>query len=133
MEQRYLGCWESGFRSAYDMLSGTTLVVSKSKIKGVYKFSLVKKAFEILHKQQPMLKASIVTSGYNSRFVLNVPFENIPIYESQNDVLEQFDIEIHSPIENEKFLWRACVLPNPSGFYIVITNHHAIADGIHCS
>ena len=134
MQERLLGCWESGFRSAHDMLSGTMLVVSCADIRAEYNFTRIQEACRRLFEIHPLLRAVIEVRGFNSYFVLKADFQDIPIqYTEVNNWQQQFDDEIHQPLAVNKYLWRVSILPtadSADGFKLFLSTHHAIADAI---
>lgn len=132
MQQRLLGSWESGFRSAHDMLHGTMLVVSKAHIVGVYDLKKIQQAFALLFQQHPLLRATVEIKGYNAYFVLNANFANIPIRELNNleNWQDHFELEIHQPLHPEQYLWRISLAKSSKGFDMFIITHHAIADAL---
>ncbi len=132
MQQRQLGAWESGFRSAHDMLNGTMLVVSKAHIIGNCQPDKIKHAFKLLFSRHPLLRATIETRGYNSFFVLNALFEDIPLQQINSEMNweTQFELEIHQPLQTEKYLWRVSIIKNRTGFELFLIAHHAIADAL---
>lgn len=132
MQERPLGCWESGFRSAHDMLSGTMLVVSCADIQAEYDFSKIQQSCHLLFKAHPLLQAAIEVRGFNAYFVLKTTFEDISITEinRKKDWQSQFSAEIHQPLEAQQYLWRVSALPTATGFKLFLITHHAIADAI---
>lgn len=132
MQQRLLGAWESGFRSAHDMLHGTMLVVSRANIIGIYDFKKIKQAFALLFQQHPLLRATIESKGYNAYFLLNAEFDNIPIHEVNYPATwqEHFETEIHQTLNTAEYLWRISLHKTTTGFEIFIITHHAMADAL---
>lgn len=131
-QQRQLGVWESGFRSAHDMLHGSMLVVSRASFIGAYQLNKIKQAFELLFQQHPLLSAVIEVKGYNAFFMLNANFADIPFQEMnvKYDRQAQFDAEIHHPLQSDQYLWRVTIAKTDSGFDLFLTTHHAIADAL---
>lgn len=135
MQRRPLGAWESGFRSAHDMLNGTMLVTSCIHVKAVLEFEKIKLAFHYLFQAHPLLQATITAHGYNSFFNLNAEFENIPIElgDSKIEWQKQFETEIHTLLVPSQYLWRVKIQLHPlkqDEFYLLFTHHHAIADAL---
>lgn len=131
MQERPLGCWESGFHSAHDKLSGTMLVVGCADFDAAFDFDKIHRALELLFECHPLLRATIETRTFNPFFVLNNQFSNIPIQVASNqDWQEQFEREIHQPLESNTYLWRIVLQPYEQGFRLFLITHHAILDAI---
>lgn len=131
MQERRLGCWESGFRSAHDMLNGTMLVVGYSDVEAEFSESEFKEALKIIFAAHPLLSATIQIRGFNAYFVLNAEFSSIPVhigYEKDWEMV--FNQEIHTPVIPNEYLWRVNVIVYETGFKLLLTTHHALMDAL---
>lgn len=136
MHRRLLGFWETGSHFLHDRGEGTGTLCLMARISGKIDHALLREALYLLYERHPLLRATIHSTQDAVFFNLSADFNAIQLHfitlKGEDHWIEYAEEELGRPFSSHEYLWRVTLLTKGEYNELLISFHHAIADGISC-
>jgi hypothetical protein len=131
-----LGPAEAFFYRVHEAFSGGSAILCVSaRIAGPLDIQLVKQSCRRLWERHPLLRARISTRQDGPYFILDVPFNRIPVHSvfelGKTDIRTFVEREISSAFEKDRPLWKVLLVTDKvklDKHYLIVCTHRSISD-----